>query len=77
MKHKLLDCVVLAKGLPEFGLCAGDLGTIVATYNPDGLEIEFIKASGETQAVITLTEADVRSIKADDIVSVRPLSLRA
>ena len=77
MKHKLLDCVVLVKDLPEFGLRVGDLGTIVAIYEPAGLEIEFIKASGETQAVLTLTEADVRPIKADDIMSVRPLSLRA
>lgn len=77
MKHKILDCVVLAKDIPELGLRAGDLGTIVAIYEPDGLEIEFIKASGETQAVLTLTETDVRAIKADDIVSVRPLSLRA
>lgn len=43
MKHKLLDCVVLVKDLPEFGLRAGDLGTIVATYEPDGLEVEFVK----------------------------------
>ncbi len=77
MKHKLLDCVVLAKDLPEFGLRVGDLGTVVAIYDPDGLEIEFTKASGETQAVLTLTEADMRPIKADDIISVRPLSLRA
>jgi len=77
MKHKLLDCVVLMKDLPGFGLRVGDLGTIVAIYEPDGLEIEFIKASGETQAVLTLTEADLRRTKADDIISVRPLSLRA
>jgi hypothetical protein len=77
MKHKLLDCVVLAKDLPEFGLRVGDLGTIVAIYDPDGLEIEFIKASGETQAVLTLTDADVRPIKADDIISARSLSLSA
>ncbi|PJB50724.1 MAG: DUF4926 domain-containing protein [Chloroflexi bacterium CG_4_9_14_3_um_filter_45_9] len=77
MRHKLLDCVVLLKDLPESGFRAGDLGAIVAIYEPDGLEVEFIKASGETQAVLTLTKADVRPIKADDIISVRPLSLRA
>ena len=77
MKHKLLDCVVLVKDLAEFGLRAGDLGTIVAIYELAGLEIEFMKVSGETQAVLTLTEGDVRPIKADDIISVRPLSLRA
>ena len=77
MKYKLLDCVVLVSDLPKFGLRVGDLGTVVAMYDPDGLEVEFIKASGETQAVLTLTEADVRPIKADDIISARPLSLRA
>jgi len=77
MRHKLLDCVVLLKDLPESGFRAGDLGAIVAIYEPDGLEVEFIKASGKTQAVLTLTKADVRPIKADDIISVRPLSLRA
>ncbi len=77
MKHKLLDCVVLAKELPEFGLRIGYLGTVVAIYEPDGLEVEFIKASGETLAVLMLTGADIRPIKADDIISVRPLSLRA
>ena len=73
MKYKLLDCVVLTRDLPEFGLCAGDLGTIVAIYKPDGLEVEFVKASGGTQAVITLKEEDVRTIKSEDIISVRSL----
>ncbi|PIP48350.1 MAG: DUF4926 domain-containing protein [Chloroflexi bacterium CG23_combo_of_CG06-09_8_20_14_all_45_10] len=77
MRHKLLDCVVLVKDIPESGLRVGDLGMVVAIYEPDGLEVEFTKASGETQAVLTLTEADVRPTKADDIISVRPLSLRA
>jgi len=72
-----LDCVVLVKNLPKFGLRAGDLGTIVAIYEPDGLEIEFVKASGGTQAVLTLPETGVRPIKADDIISVRSLSLKA
>jgi len=65
------------KDIPESGLRVGDLGMVVAIYEPDGLEVEFTKASGETQAVLTLTEADVRPTKADDIISVRPLSLRA
>ena len=77
MRHKLLDCVALVKDIPESGLRVEDLGTIVAIYEPDGLEIEFVKASGETQTVLTLTEADIRPIKADDIISVGHLGLRA
>lgn len=76
-KLKLLECVVLVKDIPEFSLRAGDLGTIVAIYQSAGLEIEFIKASGQTQTVRTLTEAGIRLINADDIISVRPLTLRA
>jgi hypothetical protein len=42
--------------MPEFELRAGDLGTVVEIYEPDGLEVEFVKASGETLAVVTIHE---------------------
>lgn len=74
MKFKLLDSVVLIHDLSEFGLRAGDLGTVVEVYKPDGLEVEFVKASGETLAVITVPEKEVRPIESADIVSVRSLS---
>lgn len=71
MKFKLLECVVLMRELPEFDLQVGDLGTIVGVYEPDGLEVEFVKASGETLAVVSLTEDDVRPVGAGDIIAVR------
>ncbi len=74
MKYRLLDCVVLVHDLPDEGLKAGDLGAIVAVYEPDGLEVEFVKASGETLAVITISESDVRPVESADIISVRSLS---
>ena len=74
MKYKLLDCVVLTHDLPKYGLLTGDLGTIVEVYAPDGIEVEFVKASGETLAVITLSEKDVRSVESADMVSVRSVS---
>jgi hypothetical protein len=74
MRYKILDCVVLIHDIPDFKLCAGDLGTVVEVYEPDGLEIEFVKASGETLAVITVTEKDVRPVESADIISVRSLS---
>ncbi len=73
MRYKLLDCVVLRHDLPEYKLRAGDLGTIVQIYEPDGLEVEFVKASGDTLVVTTLLKNKVRSIKPADILSVRPL----
>ena len=74
MKYRLLDCVVLKSDLPEFGLRTGDLGAIVEIYDPDGLEVEFVKASGATLAVITISDRKVRPVNASDIVSVRSLS---
>lgn len=74
MKYKLLDYVVLIHDLPEKKLSAGDLGAVVEVYAPDALEVEFVKASGETLAVITLSEKDVRPVESADIISVRSLS---
>jgi hypothetical protein len=66
MKHHLLDTVVLNRDLPEYGLCRGDLGAVVEVYEPDGVEVEFVRASGNTQAVVTLSEDDVRSVRDSD-----------
>ncbi|MFW6012327.1 MAG: DUF4926 domain-containing protein [bacterium] len=58
---KELDTVVLVRDLPEHGLREGDLGAVVQVYPPDGLEVEFVTASGRTQAIVTLEAADVRA----------------
>lgn len=73
MRFKTLECVVLDRDLPEHGLCKGDLGAVVETYEPDGLEVEFVAASGDTRAVLTLTVRDVRKASAADVLAVRPL----
>ncbi len=46
MKFKELGAVVLDRDLPEQGLRRGDLGAVVQVYDPDGLDIEFVTASG-------------------------------
>lgn len=73
MKYKTLECVVLNRDFPEHGLCKGDLGTVLETYEPDGLEVEFVAASGETRAVLTLTVGDVRKVSPSDMLAVRAL----
>ncbi|RMG01737.1 MAG: DUF4926 domain-containing protein [Nitrospirae bacterium] len=77
MRYKLLDSIVLLHDIPEYSLCAGDLGTVVEVYEPDGLEVEFVKASGETLIVVTLKEDEVRPVEDSDIVSIRSLSYAA
>jgi hypothetical protein len=74
MDFKQLDTVVLDRDVPESGLRKGDLGAVVQTYEPDGLEVEFVTASGRTQAVVTLRLADVRAVGGGDLLSVRPLT---
>ena len=73
MKFKILDTVVLARDLPAHGLKKDDLGTIVELYEPDGLEVEFLMASGRTKVLATLNTGDVRSVGDTDLMSVRPL----
>jgi len=71
MELQVLDTVVLTRDLSEHGLRAGDLGTVVELYAPDGLEVEFVLASGKTQALVTLKRPDVRVVADRDILSVR------
>ncbi len=61
MKLSILDMVVLNKDMPEYGLSAGDVGTVVEIYMPDGIEVEFVAGSGQTQALLTLNIADIHS----------------
>jgi hypothetical protein len=71
MTYRVLDTVVLARDLQEHSLRSGDLGAVVEVYEPDGLEVEFVTASGRTAALITLNARDVRAVADDDLVAVR------
>jgi Domain of unknown function (DUF4926) len=72
MTYRVLDTIVLDRDLPDQGLRKGDLGAVVELYEPDGLEVEFVTASGRTAALLTLNARDVRAVADDDLVSVRP-----
>ena len=72
MRFKELDTVVLADNLPEHGLRKGDLGAVVQVYEPDGLEVEFVTASGKTEALVTMNIDNVRHVVDNDLVAVRP-----
>ena len=71
MAIKLLDTVVLEKDIPEHHLIAGDLGTVVERYEPDGIEVEFVMGTGKTRALLTLKENEVRALSESDVLSVR------
>jgi hypothetical protein len=67
-----LDTVVLVRDLPDAGLRTGDLGAIVQVYSPEELEVEFVTASGRTAALLTVAASDVRPVRDDDLLAVRP-----
>lgn len=69
-----LDTVVLIRDLPEAGLRTGDLGAVVHVYGDEALEVEFVTASGRTQALLTLPTTDVRPVRDDDLLAVRTSS---
>ena len=71
---KELDDVILACDLPEHGLSAGDIGTVVLVHrNAAGYEVEFTELDGDTIAVVTLLADQVRPIQAGAIVHMREL----
>ncbi|MFQ5740896.1 MAG: DUF4926 domain-containing protein [Acidobacteriota bacterium] len=74
MTYKVLDTVVLDRELPQHGLRSGDLGAVVQVYEPDGLEVEFVTASGKTQALVTLNARDVRPVQDSDLIAVRSVA---
>ncbi len=71
MDYKTLDTVVLDRDLPDHSLRRGDLGAVVYVHEPDGIEVEFVTASGKTEALVTLSSSDVRPVAETDLVSVR------
>lgn len=68
-----LDVVVLTRDMPAIGLRAGDLGAVVEVYAPEAIGVEFVAASGRTQALVTLHPNDLREVADNDLVSVRPV----
>ncbi|HEX8139334.1 MAG TPA: DUF4926 domain-containing protein [Pyrinomonadaceae bacterium] len=72
---KELDQVVLTADLPEYGLQAGDIGTVVLVHQEGaGYEVEFIALDGETVAVVSLFAAQVRPIAPREIARVRTIT---
>ena len=74
MTYRELDTVVLTRDLPEHGLKAGDLGAVVLVSPSNALEVEFVRASGRTQALVTLPADALRPVKDEDLIAVRSVN---
>jgi hypothetical protein len=69
-----LDTIVLVDDIEEHGLKRADVGAVVHCYR-DGktFEVEFVTGEGETVAVVTLAEKDIRPMRRREILHVREL----
>ncbi|MFZ0888553.1 MAG: DUF4926 domain-containing protein [Candidatus Binataceae bacterium] len=65
------DTAVLVRDLPDKGLRAGDVGTVVMVHAARGYEVEFMTLDGQTVAVISLSSDDIRPIRRGEIAHAR------
>jgi hypothetical protein len=57
------DRIVLTEALPNEGLEAGDVGTVVHVYKDgEAYEVEFLTLDGRTAAVATVEASQVRPV---------------
>jgi hypothetical protein len=70
-----LDCIVLTTDIPEYGLTAGDIGTIVMVHETGrGFEVEFVALDGETLAIASLSSTQIRPVTHHEIAHARPVA---
>jgi len=78
MVFEMFQDVILTVDLPEQGLCAGDVGTVVDRHSvpgrEDGYSVEFFDMTGDTVAVVTLANSNLRRPSATDRPAVRILT---
>lgn len=72
------DRIVLTSDLPEGGLKAGDVGTIVHVFGQErAFEVEFLALDGHTVAVATVTPSQLRAVTTSDITHARATGIAA
>lgn len=83
MKFPLYSRVALAVDLLGEGIRRGDVATVVEHHaaaglgNEPGYSLEVFNALGETLTVLTVPESQIEALRADEILSVRPLGSHA
>jgi len=76
MSLDLFERAVLTEDLPGEGLRAGDVGVVVEHYpadaeTPEGYELEFLSARGDTVAVVSVPATAVRPVRDRELLAVR------
>lgn len=71
------DMVVLTCDLPEHGLKRGDVGTVVHIHRDAAYGVEFMTLDGETVAVLSLAQGQVRPVAPGEIRHARAVESTA
>ncbi len=78
MSFELFTEVVLDADIPEKGLRRGDVATVVERHAIAGKEtgyaLEVFNALGDTIAVVTLPESQIKSLTSHDVFTVRSVA---
>lgn len=79
MKLELYQEVALTCDLPEYGLRAGDIATLIDIVphprgGEEGCILEVFNAVGESIAVITVPISRVEVLRSDEILTIRSLA---
>lgn len=70
-----LDTVVLTEDVGSAGLQRGDVGAVVHCFaDGSSYEVEFVTAEGNTIALLTLTDKQVRPMRGKEILHVREMA---
>jgi hypothetical protein len=81
MNLEMFSDVILTVDLPEHGLCAGDVGTVVERHDVParevGYSVEFFDMTGRTVAVAIVPASALRAPTAADRPSARTLAGRS
>lgn len=73
-----LDCMALKVALPEHGLAAGDVGTVVHAYKEGrSFTVEFTTYDGTTVALAKVAADQMRPLARNEIHHARPFALAA
>ena len=80
MSLQLYDRVALRLSFPEQALRAGDVATLIDFVDhpadgPRGCVLERFNALGDSLGVVTVPEDAVEPLRADEVLSVRPIAL--
>lgn len=69
------DSVIFTMDLPQYGLLAGDVGT-VADIHPAGkaYEVEVFLADGSTYDVVTVQEGQIRPATKNEVMHARAIT---